>query len=124
MSVSAPTVSVVIPVYDDVATLSRAIHSVIAQTYRASEIIVVDDGSPELVCVETPYAGVPCRVVKHESNRGPAAARNSGIRASECDYVAFLDADDAWRPSKLALQIDALESAGPDVAACVTGFAL
>src|SRR3954463_5692049 len=103
-----PKVSVVIPVYDDSATLDRAIRSVIAQTYPVSEIIVVDDGSPERIDAQSQGA-VEVRIVEHDVNRGPSAARNSGIRASSGDYVAFLDADDTWRPTKLALQLELLK---------------
>lgn len=119
----SPTVSVVIPVYNASPALERAIRSVLAQTHPASEIIVVDDGSLEGVelHVESP---IKINVLRHERNRGPSAARNSGIRASAGQYVAFLDADDTWRPEKLVQQIEALDRSERDVAACVTGFAL
>jgi glycosyltransferase involved in cell wall biosynthesis len=102
----SPAVSVVIATYNYGRFLAGAVDSVLGQTYRALEVIVVDDGSTD----DTPrimrtYAGDP-RVRYHRAeNRGPAAARNTGIRLGQAPLVAFLDADDRWLPRKLEQQV-------------------
>ena len=100
-----PTVSVVIPTYNAVNTIRRALDSVLAQTYEAiTEIIVVDDGSedetPDFVRTNYPDA----RVIEQE-NAGAAAARNTGVAAATGEYVAFLDDDDEWFPKKTEVQM-------------------
>lgn len=96
--------SVIIPVYNRTDTLRSAIESVFLQTYQDYEIIVVDDGSDLKVaqCLE-PYMG-RIRYIRHTKNRGVSAARNTGIIASQGEYVAFLDSDDIWLPEKLERQ--------------------
>lgn len=103
-----PTVSVVIPAHNAADCLGQAIDSVLAQTYADLEIVVVDDGSTdETVCVAESY-GQPVLCLRQQRH-GVATARNRGIRASSGRYVAFLDADDLWRPEKLEVQLPYLE---------------
>lgn len=98
------SVSVVIPAHNHANFLREALASVFGQTVRPSEVIVVDDGSTD----ETPkvlgtYEG---RIrVLGQSNRGVAAARNAGAMAARGELLAFLDADDTWRPEKLEQQV-------------------
>lgn len=104
-------VSVVIPAYQCSEVIARAIDSVVAQTYRDFEIILVNDGSPdtnELEAAVAPYAA-QVRYLKQE-NRGPGGARNAGVLASRGKYVAFLDSDDAWLPHHLARQVGMLQA--------------
>ncbi len=93
--------SVVIPLYNKEAYIKRAIDSVLAQTLPCHEIIIVDDGStdrgPEIA---SSYADPRVRLVE-QPNQGPGAARNHGVRIAEGGYIAFLDADDEWRPGFL-----------------------
>lgn len=97
--------SVVIPTYNYGRFLSRALDSVLAQTERADEIIVVDDGSTDDTRhVLARYANHVHAI--HQENRGLSAARNAGIARSGGDLVAFLDSDDTWHPRKLELQLD------------------
>jgi glycosyltransferase involved in cell wall biosynthesis len=101
-----PLVSVVITTYNRPGLLPDAVESARSQSYENVEIVVVDDGS------ETPAASVlddypDVRVVRHEENQGANAARNTGIRESSGEYVAFLDDDDAWAPEKLSRQVEA-----------------
>ncbi len=106
MSEPEPMVSVVIPAYNCEGYVREAIESVLAQTFDEFELIVVDDAATDgtaAVLAEYERAGRLC-VVRHERNRGLSAARNSGIRAARGRYVTFLDADDVWRPEKLAYQ--------------------
>jgi len=97
-----PTVSVIIPTYNRAHLLDRAIRSVLDQTYQDFELIVVDDGSSDPTAeVIATFADPRIYYLRHEKNRGAAAARNTGIEASQGDYVAFLDSDCEWLPKKL-----------------------
>lgn len=105
---SNPTVSVIIPTYNRAHVLGRAVRSVLNQTYQDFELIVVDDGSSDGTSEAVrAFADPPIRYLRHERNRGAAAARNSGIEAARGEYVAFLDSDDEWLPEKLKKQMKA-----------------
>jgi glycosyltransferase involved in cell wall biosynthesis len=100
-------ISVIIPAYNAVAYIERAIQSVLAQTRPAEEIIIINDGSTDNTAkVLQRYEG-QIRII-HQSNAGVSAARNAGIRAATGDWIAFLDADDEWLPEKLQLQSELL----------------
>ncbi len=95
-------VSVVVPAYNYGRYLGEAIDSVLAQTHRHFELIVVDDGSSDNTReIVTAYTDPRVRYV-WQQNQGLSAARNTGIREARFDFVAFLDADDLWRPNHLA----------------------
>ena len=96
-------ISVVIPTYNRVKLLPRALDSVIRQTQPVDEIIVVDDGSDDTTVslIAQRYPGVSLLV---QSNQGVSAARNKGIRHARNDWVAFLDSDDEWCPNKVEQQ--------------------
>jgi glycosyltransferase involved in cell wall biosynthesis len=101
-------VSVVIPVYNNGPYIAAAVKSVLEQTYPPAEIIVVDDGSTD----DTANAVAPFKkTIKYvyQANRGEPGARNRGIQESSCDFIAFLDGDDLWRPNKLELQMELFE---------------
>ena len=103
MSPDAPLVSCIIPVFNGARFLGEAVDSILAQTYRPCEVIVVDDGSTD--ATGDVIAGYGERVVAvRQPNRGEAAARNAGVRAARGALVAFLDADDLWGPEKLTRQ--------------------
>lgn len=120
-----PTVSVIIPVFNRQDVLPRALDSVMSQTFTDYELIVVDDASTE------PIAGFSLHVLdrpnahllRHDTNRGAAAARNTGARAAKGRYLAFLDSDDTWRSEKLARQVAFMEGETKRRMSC-TGFAL
>jgi len=96
-----PAISVIIPAYNAAGTLSRALDSVLAQTWPAHEIIVVDDGSTDATGeVMKGYAG-RVQYVRQE-NAGPSAARNQGVAMASGEWIAFLDADDWYYPERLA----------------------
>lgn len=101
---SLPKVSVVIPAYNAAATIEKTLDSILAQTIAVGEIIVVDDGSSDATCEIVARYGDQVRVIS-QANAGPAAARNHGIRESQFDWIALLDADDTWLPEKLAHQL-------------------
>lgn len=116
-----PLVSVVIPVYNGARFLSQAIDSVLAQTYPAVEVVVVDDGSTD--DSRALIAGYGDRIVAvHQNNGGVARARNAGIRAGRGELVAFLDQDDWWRPEKIAAQVRVFQS-DPGIGLVHTGVA-
>jgi GT2 family glycosyltransferase len=113
---------VIVPLYNKVATVARALTSIVNQTFSDIEIIVVDDGSTDASAqIAAGFADARLRVIRQE-NRGPGAARNRGIAESSSDLIAFLDADDEWLPEFLEHSVAALERAGPDVAAVVCGY--
>ncbi|MGB8543309.1 MAG: glycosyltransferase [Candidatus Acidiferrales bacterium] len=107
MMVSTPRskVTAIIPVYNCAQYVTKAIDSVLAQTYPAREIIVVDDGSTDGTReVLQPYMNSIIYV--YQKNAGEPAARNTGIRHATGEYIAYLDADDLWLPDKLQLQME------------------
>ena len=131
-----PTVSVVIPTYNTAKYISESIKSVLAQTYKDFEIIVVDDGSTdntyevikqchanntqdvELIEITNPFQQTQQTqrtqqtqlIYIYQQNGGRAGARNTGIRAARGRYIAFLDSDDLWTSGKLEKQVDIMES--------------
>jgi glycosyltransferase involved in cell wall biosynthesis len=101
-------VSVIIPVYNGARFLRAALESVFAQTYRAFEVIVVDDGSVDdsgVIAQSFPEVNYI-----RQANLGVAAARNKGIEAARGELFAFLDQDDLWTREKLKVQVDHLLS--------------
>lgn len=105
-------VSVIIPTCNRADRLQKAIDSVLNQTRRAAELIVVDDGSTDNTRDLVTAYGDKVVSIRQE-NRGPAAARNAGINAARSELIAFLDSDDWFAPQKLAIQVAAM-SAAPD----------
>jgi glycosyltransferase involved in cell wall biosynthesis len=100
-----PRISVIIPTYNSAHYLREAIESVLDQTYKDLEIIVIDDGSTDNTkeIVKTYMDRI---IFLQQANSGPARARNLGIQKSSGEFVAFLDADDIWYPEKLERQIE------------------
>jgi len=108
---AAAAVSVVVPAYDAERYVGEALESVLSQSPRPGEVIVVDDGSADATAsVASGFPGV--RVVR-QANAGAAAARNAGLAIAAGGLLAFLDADDLWTAGKLEAQLRALED--PDV---------
>lgn len=108
----SPLVSVILPTFNRAATLPRAVRSVLQQSYRNLELIVVDDGSTDDTGrVLRTCADDRSRLI-HRARGGPGAARNTGIATARGDLIAFQDSDDEWLPQKLARQVAALRNAG------------
>ncbi len=106
---NSPVVSIVMPAYDASKFISESIDSVRSQTFKDWELLIIDDASKdETDRVVKEYMEQDSRINLHSLpvNQGTGFARNIGIKASEGEYIAFLDADDLWKPHKLRAQLD------------------
>lgn len=113
-------ISVIVPVYNAQNALNKCVDSILAQTYREFELILVDDGSTDAsaeVCDR--YAESDSRVkVVHQQNAGVAAARNSGLEAAGGEYLSFVDSDDYVEPDYLECMLDGIRHPGVDICWC------
>jgi glycosyltransferase involved in cell wall biosynthesis len=115
------SVSVVIPAYDAQRFIGAAIESVLSQSKPPDEIVVVDDGSrDDTRAIANRFA--PRVACITQRNSGVAAARNRGVVATATEWIAFLDADDLWRPHKLERQLHAAQTSQADVVLCDLGL--
>jgi len=105
------TVSVIIPYYRASRTITRAVESALGQTVSPYEILIVDDGCPEDAAGATKQFGSAVTLIR-KPNGGVASARNLGIEHATGEWIAFLDADDYWEPSKLEHQLTFSEDVG------------
>lgn len=113
-------VSVIIPTYNSAQYLIAAVESVLAQTFKDFEILVIDDGSTDNTSEVVKQFPASVRYIK-QKNQGVSVARNNGIKESRGKYVSFLDADDTWFPTKLEKQIEALNK-NPEYKFCFSDF--
>lgn len=115
---SRPLVSVIVPVYNAECYLEDCIRSIMAQSYDAIELILVDDGSTDAsgnIC--DAFSRMDNRIcVLHNANEGPSGARNRGLNVQKGDYVAFVDADDAVSPFYIEVLLEAILATGARVA--------
>lgn len=119
--INLPAFSVIIPLYNKESTIERAINSVLLQTERSLELIIVDDGSTDR-SLQIARRFDDSRIsIKAQKNSGPGSARNSGVGASVAPLIAFLDADDEWLPEHLANAKVALDF-DPTALAYVCGY--
>ena len=103
-------VSVIIPVYGVEKYIASTVQSVLEQTYKNFELLIIDDGSPDRsieICQQ--FTDSRIKIISQE-NRGVAAARNTGIHYAEGEYIALLDGDDIWLPQKLEKHVEHLEN--------------
>ena len=113
----SPKVSVIIITYNRARLLSRAINSVLSQTFTDFELIIVDDCSRDNTQeIISGFEDYRISQHRHRRNKGLSAARNTGIVNARGDFIAFLDDDDEWLPKKLQLQVSLLEASTPQVA--------
>ncbi|WP_172293325.1 glycosyltransferase family 2 protein [Pseudoruegeria sp. HB172150] len=118
-----PRASIIVPAYNVAKTLRETLHSLLGQTFTDLEVVVVDDGSTDRTVAVARSFGDPRIRVIQQPNRGLAGARNGGIAAARGEYIGFCDADDLWRPTKLAAHIAHLE-ANPHVGLSYSGSEL
>jgi glycosyltransferase involved in cell wall biosynthesis len=120
----APAVSIIVPCYNGGRFLAAMMASLARQTFRDFEVIVVDDGSTDAETLRNLDALAARARVIHQDNRGPSAARNTGIRVSRADVLFMLDCDDTIEPTFLAETVPLLRSAPSDVGMVVTHLRL
>jgi glycosyltransferase involved in cell wall biosynthesis len=116
----SPKVSVVIPTYNRAEKVGRSIESVLAQTFRDFEIIVVDDGSTDETGATLKRVFGDSIRYYFQANQGVSVARNKGIEEAKGEWIAFLDSDDLWEREKLDWQLEALHKFAPCSNACYT----
>jgi len=105
-------VSVIIPTYNRAHLVGQSIESALNQTHKDLEVLIVDDASTDQTyeAVKPYLERQEVRYLRHEQNKGHQAARNTGIKNSSGEYVAFLDSDDTWIPQKIELQLSAMST--------------
>jgi glycosyltransferase involved in cell wall biosynthesis len=120
-----PAVSVVLPAYNRAGSILAAVDSVLGQTFRDFELLVVDDGSSDGTMASLEGISDPrVRLLANPRNMGAGAARNTGIRAARAVWVAFQDSDDEWLPQKLEKQMARLDALGRAHVAVYCGMAV
>ena len=126
---NSPLVSVIIPTYKRPDMIARAIDSVLNQTYKNIEIIVVDDNDPSFwerkatAEVMNQYeSNLKVTYIQHECNRNGSVARNTGWRHAKGMYITFLDDDDEISPRKIQVQVECLEKLDRAWGACYTAY--
>ena len=116
-----PLVSVVIPTYNRSRTICASVNSVLNQTYKNIELIVVDDCSTDdTISKLNQINDNRLKIIRHTENKGQNAARNTGIKASSGEYIAHHDSDDVWRLNKLEIQINKIKEVNTDIICCQT----
>jgi glycosyltransferase involved in cell wall biosynthesis len=119
------TVTVIIPTFNRTKKLIRAIGSVFDQSYKDWAIIVVDDASTEdISAAVSGFDSQKIKLLRHERTKGANAARNTGWRAANSPFIAFLDSDDIWLPDKLSRQMNVFDVAGSDLGMVYSWFAV
>jgi glycosyltransferase involved in cell wall biosynthesis len=120
-----PEVSIILPTYNRAHSLGSAVQSILEQTYSDFELIVVDDGSTDDTSTYIQEIDDQrLTYVVHNTNKGAAAARNTGMRLAVGDYIAFLDSDDTWNAEKLEKQLKFLKEQDAVIGGCVSYYRL
>jgi glycosyltransferase involved in cell wall biosynthesis len=119
---SNPRVSVIMPAFNAAETIRDSIDSVLNQTFKNWELIIIDDCSRDKTCeIVQSYANTQMKLLRQVEHKGISAARNAGARAASGEYIAFLDSDDLWLPRKLEIQIQ-YHTANPSYLISHTAF--
>ena len=115
-----PKLSIIVPVYNVETYIKKCIESILSQTFKDFEVIIIDDGSPDncgLIIDE--YAQKDSRIVPiHQLNKGVSAARNEGLKVAKGEYIGFVDPDDWIEPEMYSILINSIESNHCDIASC------
>jgi glycosyltransferase involved in cell wall biosynthesis len=121
---SQPLVTVVLPTYNRPEFLVQAVQTVSEQTYESIELVIVDDHSStparEVLAAESITSSLRINHQRHDTNRGANAARNTGIRCANGQFIAFLDDDDEWAPEKIERQVETFQRTGDDTGVVYT----
>ena len=118
-----PTVSIIIPAFNRSSTIISAIESVLRQTYKDFELLIVDDGSTDETMSRVAEISDPrIRMLSNPQNMGASAARNNGIKNARGKWIAFQDSDDEWLPEKLQKQMNEIAAQSEDYIACYCGM--
>ncbi|MEB3339121.1 MAG: glycosyltransferase family A protein [Leptolyngbyaceae bacterium] len=104
-----PKVSIIIPAYNAMSYLPETVQSALRQTFTDFEILIINDGSTDGIVEWATQLTDPRVKLVSQTNQGVSVARNTGIAQAQGEYIAFLDADDLWEPSKLAKQVQCLD---------------
>ncbi len=116
-------VSVIIPTYNRAHLLDRAVQSVLTQTFRNFEIIVIDDSSIDNTeQIVAQFKNDRIHYLRHDTNKGGSAARNTGINHARGNFIAFLDSDDEWLPDKLEKQVRVLKNSPEETGIVYTDY--
>ena len=121
-----PRVTVIMPSFNASQFISEAIDAVIEQTFRNWELLIVDDASADgttNLAHDYQCSDDRIRLIAEKTNRGPAYARNVGLRQARGDFIAFLDSDDVWLPNKLQKQVAAMDLHNADISYTVGALA-
>ncbi len=119
-----PKASIIVPAYNAAATLPDTLASILGQTFTDFEVVIVNDGShDDTERVANEYGTAPRVRLIHQANRGLAGTRNTGIASAKGEFIGFCDADDLWKPEKLAAHVHHLEK-NPDVGLSYSGSEL
>lgn len=113
-----PLVSIITPMYNSEKFILKTINSVVNQTYSNWELLLIDDGSTDntiQIVEDFKQKSTNIKLLQNPTNLGAAKSRNKGILEAKGDYIAFLDADDLWKPNKLDLQIQFMQTHNCDV---------
>jgi glycosyltransferase involved in cell wall biosynthesis len=124
LAMSGPAVSIILPTFNRLEFLRSAIVSVFEQTFVDWELIIADDGSSERTraYLRALMSQPRVKVIWLPHTGNPGAVRNAALREAKGTYIAFLDSDDLWRPTKLERQIARLSSCAPNCRWCYTGY--
>jgi len=117
-----PKISVIIPTYNRRLSIEVAIKSVLSQSYKEFELIIIDDGSTDKTKELIEFIDDRRIQYFYQENQGSSVARNLGVEKSEGDFIAFLDSDDCWLEDKLEKQFSFLKNTKNDMPGCATGY--
>ena len=115
-----PTISIIVPVYKTEAYLEKCVDSILAQTFRDFELLLIDDGSPDncqALCEEAAARDPRIRVI-HQKNAGLSAARNTGVEAARGEWIGFVDSDDSIAPEMYETLLTYARRDGAQIAVC------
>ena len=116
-------VSIILPTYNRAHLIKRAVNSVLNQSYKDFEMIIVDDNSTDnTIEIINSINDERINVIRHDTNKGPSAARNNGIRISRGEFIAFLDSDDEWLAKNLEKQVSVFKNADSIVGMVYVGM--